>query len=70
MTCIKDIHPDDRVRLTGASLRFAESNDDEEMDFVYRTAAGMDSGYRIIHLHGYHVRTETGVRIAQGLVYG
>ena len=61
----KGIHPDDRARLTGAALRFAESKDDEELDFIYRTHSGMDSGYRIIHLHGYHVLTETGVRIAQ-----
>ena len=61
----RDIHPDDRVRLTEAALRFADSADDDEIEIVYRTKAGMPTDYKVIHLRGYHLRTETGVRIAQ-----
>ena len=61
----KNIHPDDRTRLTEAALRFADSKDDDELEVVYRTKAGMTSDYKVIHLHGHHQRTETGVRIAQ-----
>ena len=61
----KGIHPDDRTRLTEAALHFADSEDDDELEVVYRTKAGMTSDYKVIHLHGHHQRTETGVRIAQ-----
>ncbi len=32
----KDIHPDDRTRLTEAALHFADSEDDDELEVVYR----------------------------------
>ena len=61
----RDTHPDDLERVTAAALRFSAGGDGEEYDVVYRTKAGMDSGYLVLHAHGVHVRTETGARISQ-----
>ena len=58
----RDVHPDDRQRLSGAILRFSEGK--EELDVVYRTKAGMDADYRVVHARGSHMHTETGERIA------
>ena len=57
----KDIHPDDRERLSGAMLRFSEG---EELDVVYRTRAGMAADYRVVHARGQHIHTGTDERIA------
>ena len=57
----KDIHADDRERVSGEFLRFSEGN---ELDVVYRTQAGMAANYRVIHARGIHEHTSTGARIA------
>ena len=56
------IHPDDKERFSGASLRFAEGI--EDLDVIYRTRAGMATGYRMIHARGTRAHTEDGERIA------
>ena len=58
----KDTHPDDRKRSSDAAVRFAAGGSDYEV--VFRTGAGVDSDYRVIHAHGKHVYTETGIRLA------
>ena len=58
----KDTHPDDRKRIIDAALVFARGGD--EYDVVFRTRAGVDSDYRVIHAHGKHVLSETGIRLA------
>ena len=59
----RDIHPDDMERITAASRRFTEGGGDYEV--VFRTKAGVESDYRVIHAHGEHVFTEDGIRLAQ-----
>ena len=56
-----DVHADDQERLSGAMLRFSEGQD---LDVVFRTRAGMDSDYRVVHARGVHVHTGTDARIA------
>lgn len=58
----KDLHPDDLKRISDASHRFAAGG--EDYDVVFRTRAGVDSDYRVIHAHGKHVYTEEGIRLA------
>ena len=58
----KDTHPDDVKRISNVALHFAEGNDD--YDVIFRTKAGIESDYRVIHAHGRHVYTETGIRLA------
>ena len=58
----RDVHADDRERLSGAMLRFSEGK--EELDVVYRTREGMESDYRVIHARGSHMHTGTDDRIA------
>jgi len=57
-----DIHADDQERVSGAMLRFSEGR--EELDVVYRTKAGMDRDYRVVHARGIHMHTDDGTRIA------
>ena len=59
----KDTHPDDRQRMIDAAMLFAAGG--EGYDVVFRTKAGVDSDYRVIHAHGDHVFTEAGIRLAQ-----
>ncbi|MDO5702208.1 MAG: EAL domain-containing protein, partial [Lachnospiraceae bacterium] len=58
----KDTHPDDREKISDAAWRFAEGG--EDYDAVFRTKAGVDSDYQVIHAHGKHVFTESGIRLA------
>ena len=58
----RDVHADDRERLSGAMLRFSEGR--EELDVVYRTREGMESGYRVVHARGLHLHTGSDARIA------
>ena len=58
----RDVHPDDRKRISEAAARFVEGGD--EYNVVFRTKAGMETGYRVIHAHGRHAFTESGVRLA------
>jgi len=60
----RSTHPDDRQRLLEAAAEFI-AGPDMEYDVVYRTQAGVDSDYHVIHAHGRHLITETGARIAQ-----
>ncbi len=60
----KDMHPDDRQRIIEASVKFA-AEDSAEYEVVFRTRAGVDSDYHVIHAHGKHIFTETGARLAQ-----
>ena len=61
----KDAHPDDVKRIADAGLKFAKGGDDEEYEVLFRTRAGVDSDYHVIHAHGIHVFPEPGVRVAQ-----
>ena len=56
----RDIHPDDLKRISDASWRFALGGEDYEV--IFRTRAGVESDYHVIHAHGKHVFTETGTR--------
>ena len=58
----RDAHPDDLERLKEAARRFAGGG--EEYDVLYRTKAGVDSDYRVIHARGKHVFPEPGVQLA------
>ena len=60
----KDMHSDDRQRIAKAALKFATSDDNDDYDVVFRTKAGVDSDYHVIHAHGKHFFTETGERLA------
>lgn len=59
----KDTHLDDRQRIIDAGLRFAADGGDYEV--LFRTRAGVDSDYRVIHARGKRVCTETGVGLAE-----
>ena len=61
----KDMHPDDLKRVSEASLRFALGGGEEEYDVLFRTRAGVDSDYHVIHAHGKHIYPALGVRLAQ-----
>ena len=58
----KDTHPDDRKRIADAAERFSAGG--EDYDVVFRTKAGVESDYRVIHAHGKHVYLENGIRLA------
>ena len=60
----KDTHPDDKQRIANAALKFSTGDDSTEYEVIFRTKAGADSDYHVIHSHGKHVYTETGVRLA------
>jgi len=58
----KDTHPDDKKRIGDAALRFAAGGGEYEV--IFRTKAGVDSDYKVIHAHGKHVYTDNGIRLA------
>ena len=58
----RDVHPDDRERVTGAMLRFSDGK--EELDIVYRARAGEEAGYRVVHARGIHLHTGSDARVA------
>ncbi len=60
----RDTHPDDRQRISKAALQFATGDDNVEYDVLFRTKAGVDSDYHVIHAHGKHFFSETGERLA------
>lgn len=60
----KDTHPDDKQRIADAALQFSAGDDSTEYEVVFRTRAGVDSDYHVIHAHGKHVYTPTGERLA------
>ena len=59
----KDTHPDDRERIIAAARRFMMS-DNGEYDVIFRTKAGVESDYQVVHAHGKHVFMEDGTRLA------
>ena len=61
----KDTHPDDKKRIADAAYNFATGDDSTEYEVVFRTRAGVDSDYHVIHAHGVHIFPETGIRLAQ-----
>ncbi|MCR5232982.1 MAG: GGDEF domain-containing phosphodiesterase [Lachnospiraceae bacterium] len=60
-----DSHPDDAARIADAAFRFATEG--EEYDVIYRSGVrhGKGDEYRIIHAHGEHFKTDTGIQLAQ-----
>ncbi len=59
----RDTHPDDVTRIANAAVRFATEGG--VYDVIYRSKEPGGSGYRVLHAHGEHVYTDTGVRLAQ-----
>ena len=57
------VHPDDAARLGNDVTGFMKEG--ERFESVYRLKKKNESGYLIIHAHGRHVITPTGVRLAQ-----
>ncbi len=60
----RNTHPDDRQKLIEAAAEFI-GRPDREYDAIYRTQAGVDSDFHLVHAHGKHLITETGACIAQ-----
>ena len=58
------MHPEDRIPLSDAALRFFQ---DEKADFdiSFRIRIGADDGYRVLHAHGEHITAEGGARLVQ-----
>ena len=59
----KDTHADDAGRIADAAFRFAV--DGGSYNVIYRSKNHKTGGYNIIHAHGKHFYTDTGVRLAQ-----
>ena len=59
----RDTHPDDVARIANAAVRFAEEGGSYEV--VYRTRCNGGDRYIIVHARGEHVRTDTGIQLAQ-----
>ena len=58
-----NVHQDDAARVGNAAAKFMR--EDGDFDCIYRLKDVAASGYRVIHAAGKHVRTDTGVRVAQ-----
>lgn len=58
----RDTHPDDRARAADAAYKFAAGGD--VFDCVYRTMSHTLGDYVILHSHGTHFFTETGVMLS------
>lgn len=58
----RDTHPDDKARVADAALKFALGGD--RFDCVYRTMSKTLNDYVIVHSHGEHYFTETGVMLS------
>ena len=56
----RDAHPDDKARIANIAVRFATEGG--LYDAIYRTLTHGE--YRIIHAHGKHIYTRTGIRLA------
>ena len=61
----KDTHPDDKQRMINAGLQFSAGDESSEYEVVFRTKAGADHDYHVIHAHGKLSYPEAGVRLAQ-----
>ncbi len=58
----KDTHPDDKARVADAALKFAQGGD--SYDCVYRTMSHILGDYAIIHAHGEHFFSDSGVMLS------
>ena len=58
------VHPDDAARLGNDVTGFMKEG--ERFESVYRLKKKNESGYLIIHAHGRHMITPTGVRLRKG----
>lgn len=58
----RDTHPDDKARVADAAYKFASGGDN--FDCVYRTFSDRIGDYVILHSHGSHFFTETGVMLS------
>lgn len=58
----RDTHPDDKARVADAAYKFASGGD--SFDCVYRTMSHLLNDYVILHSHGSHFFTDTGVMLS------
>ena len=58
----RDTHPDDKARVADAALKFASGGD--SMDCVYRSLNHITNQYAMIHSHGEHFFTHSGVMLS------
>lgn len=58
----RDTHPDDVARVADAALEFATGGD--SYDCVYRSLSHYTNDYAIVHAHGEHFLTPTGVMLS------
>ncbi|MBP5331573.1 MAG: EAL domain-containing protein [Lachnospiraceae bacterium] len=58
----RDVYIEDVPRIADDAIRFATEGG--EYDVVYRSRTPKGSGYTVIHAHGVHVMTETGIQLA------
>lgn len=58
----KDTHPDDKARVADAALKFAAGGDN--YDCVYRTMSKFTNDYVILHAHGEHFFTPSGLMLS------
>ncbi|MDC7277953.1 EAL domain-containing protein [Butyrivibrio fibrisolvens] len=58
----KDTHPDDKARVADAALKFAAGGDN--YDCVYRTMSKYTNDYVILHAHGEHFFTPSGLMLS------
>ena len=58
----RNTHPDDAARIANAAIQFA--TDGGEYDTIYRTRIPGTNDYRVVHAHGVHALTDTGIRLA------
>ncbi len=59
----RNVHPEDVARLGNIIYRFMR--DGGRFETIYRLKKQNESGYHVIHAYGRHMRTETGVLLAQ-----
>ena len=58
----KDTPPDDKARVADAALKFAAGGDN--YDCVYRTMSKFTNDYVILHAHGEHFFTPSGLMLS------
>lgn len=59
----RNTHPEDLSRVSEEAIRFATEGG--EYDVIYRTKTHGSDEYILLHAHGEHVTTPTGMRLAQ-----
>ena len=58
----RDTHPDDKARVADAAFKFASGG--EKFDVVYRSMSHIMHDYVIIHSHGAHFFTDSGIMLS------